>query len=77
MDRRTTIKLISLCLLTMAITVGCPIIGCFWGVVGAVMGFFVAFILFLLLIIFCIPVWFKDYIDYYWKKQEEKNAQKT
>ncbi len=77
MNKKTAIKLILLCLLSVAITVGCPVIGCFWGIAGVVAGFATAYILFLLIIIFCLPVWFKDYIEEFWQKQEDKDAQKT
>jgi len=61
----------------MSIAIGCPVIGCFWGIAGVVVGFIVAYILFLLMIIFCLPKWFKTYIEEFWQKEEEKNAQKT
>ena len=74
MNKKTKIKLILTCLLSIGITLGCPVVGCFWGIAGVVIGFAVAYVLFLLMIIFFLPVWFKDYIDEFWQKQEAKNA---
>ena len=77
MNIKTVIKLILTCLLTTTIVVGCPIVGCLGGTVGLIIGMFVAYILLLLVFIFCLPKWFKDCIDEYWQKQEEKNVKKT
>ena len=39
-------------------------------------GVMISFILFIVVIAHYYAIWFKDYIDYYWKKQDEKNESK-
>jgi len=75
MDKKTIIKLILTCILTAVLFNGSLIIGCFWGEVGMFVGLFVGVIMIFLVTIFCLPRWFKDYIEYYWQKQEEKKCQ--
>jgi len=42
---------------------------------GMVMSLLLGFVLICLIIVFGYPVWFKDYIEEFWRKEEEKNAE--
>ena len=39
---------------------------------GVLMSMMLGFILLILIFYFCYPIWFKDYIEEFWKKREEK-----
>ena len=43
---------------------------------GALMGLIVSFLVVMVILIFTYPIIFKDYIEEYWKKVEEKNVKK-
>jgi len=42
---------------------------------GFVMACLCGLIIVFLIVYFCYPVWFKDYIEEYWRKYESKNMQ--
>jgi membrane protein YdbS with pleckstrin-like domain len=70
LNKKDTIKLIGCLLLVAVITLGGMILPCFvsssvWGVI---IGTLISYVLIVLLVIFCIPVWFRDFIERYWKE---------
>jgi len=45
-------------------------------VYGAILGIIVSFLITTVIMIFTYPIIFKDYIEEFWRKEEEKNVQK-
>jgi len=78
MKKSDIIKLLVLVFVMPLIMIG---ISAFWmwvepSVLGLMIGGIFSFLFLLWIIAFCIPKWFKEYIDEFWKEEERKCQEK-
>jgi len=72
MNKKDKCKLLLSCIVVVSIYLGLIFLfGILFGSYGAVLGLMVAFAISLLIFIFGLPVWFKDYIKKYWEEFNE------
>jgi len=71
------LKMLAASLFTIFVSFGTVILTLYYlpNLNGLCIGLLLGFIVFCIVVFICYPIWFKDYIEEFWIKEEEKKCQ--